>query len=302
MGTSYRISVVAGELDREALQEDIQARLDRIDTLMSSWVSTSDINRINSSDRDEPITVDPETAQVLNHSLSIADLTSGAFDISMSPLIELWGFGTRDLEAFPQDDAIRELLTQTGPGTFSVTGQTVTKLHPKVTLNVSAIAKGYAVDKVHELLTEKGFTDHLVEVGGEVFAAGISIHRKPWRVGLEAPDPVSRTPEVHQVVRLSGMAVATSGNYRNFFWHEGKQYTHIIDPRTGYPIPSYVTSVSVIAKDCMSADAMATACMVLGVEASLKLMEEVPDAECMLVEEKDGKQLTHFSSGMGSYL
>ena len=98
------------------------------------------------------------------------------------------------------------------------------------------------------------------------------------------------------------MAVATSGNYRNFFWHEGKQYTHIIDPRTGYPIPSYVTSVSVIAKDCMSADAMATACMVLGVEASLKLMEEVPDAECMLVEEKDGKQLTHFSSGMGSYL
>ena len=303
MGTTYKITLITSEsADRSDIQEQVQSVLDEIDEAMSNWIETSDVSRLNHAPQGVAVSISESTARVLARSLEVNQLTHGAFDITMSPLIEVWGFGTHQLDQFPSPTEIAHRLELTGPDMITLSGNTASKRLEDVNVNLSAIAKGFAVDRVHQTLLELGYNQHLIEVGGEVATSGSNAKGLPWRLGLEAPDPESRTPRLHQVIRVSGVAVATSGNYRNYFTYNGKLYSHIIDPRTGYPVEPTIASVSIVASDCMTADALATACMVLGVQDSLDLVERIDGVECVLVEEQDGQQRTHMSSGMGEYL
>ncbi len=304
MGTSYRVTVVVNThlIDTELLGNQIQEEVDKVDNLMSNWKENSDISLLNRAPAHETVTVSDHTSKVLKKAFATSELTAGAFDVTMSPLIELWGFGTTAFESFPAAVDIQEKLKLTGPQSFMLEDTRVTKLVPGVTINMSAIAKGYAVDLVHQLLAREEVIDHMIEIGGEVYVAGKSVHRKPWRIGLEAPDFEARTPVVHNIVHISDVGLATSGNYRNYFTYEGQLYTHILDPRTGYPVPPALASVSVIARDCMTADALATAFMVMGPKASLALVEQLSGVECVMVVEASGSQDILMSSGMEAYL
>ncbi|MEM9703843.1 MAG: FAD:protein FMN transferase, partial [Planctomycetota bacterium] len=240
MGTTYRV-VVPGVTDpalSAQLKEGIDTRLEGINSLMSTWRPDSEISRFNASEAvDHPIPISQETFGVVAAADLIKRFTGGAFDVSVAPVVSLWSFGPdRRPRAVPTDDAIaaaRELVGDVGisivPGEFGLT-----KTAPGSAIDLSAIAKGYGVDAIAETLRDLGAAEYLVEIGGDLIAAGRNPDDKPWRIAIERPDPSTR--EIQRLVDVSGFGMATSGDYRNYFEQDGVRYAHIIDPRTGLPI------------------------------------------------------------------
>jgi thiamine biosynthesis lipoprotein len=213
--------------------------------------------------------------QVFNKAQYVSQETDGAFDITVAPLVNLWGFGFKTGEN-PSKQKIDSLMQYIGYQTVSLNNKKVRKVHPNTMLDAAAIAKGYACDVIAQLFRDKGIKNFMVEIGGEVITCGNSPKRIPWKIGVTKPvdDSLNTQQEQQAVLNVTDMAMATSGNYRNFYYKGGKKYAHTIDPKTGYPVQHSLLSATVLAKDCATADAFATAFMVMGIEKAKKVLEK----------------------------
>jgi FAD:protein FMN transferase len=291
MGTTFAVKVVVGARGealsgaRQAeVRTTIEQKLDEVNQKMSTYLDSSELSRFNQFRGTEAFPVSPETLAVFAEAQRISAATDGAFDITVGPLVNLWGFGPdpppKDL---PSEKELDRLRAQIGWGKIEVdtANSALRKLHPEIYCDLSAIAKGYAVDRVAEALSEMGFSRYMVEVGGEVRTMGRNVAGEPWRIAIERPQAGERA--FQRVVPLSGMAMATSGDYRNFFERDGLRWSHEIDPRTGRPAQHRLASVSVFDEQCMRADGYATALMVLGEETGFRVAVEQGLAALFLV-------------------
>ncbi|MFP6775644.1 MAG: FAD:protein FMN transferase [PS1 clade bacterium] len=267
MGTTYSVKVVSGS-ELRVTKEEIDERLKEINKVFSNWDPYSELSLLDSEPVNEWVQASDELIFVLNESKKIMHKTAGAFDPGIGRVIDVWGFGPRRVYEMPDRNEIEDAVRLSSL-TNLVIGNTKIKKTVDIHINLSAIAKGYAVDEIAELLKRKGITDFLVEIGGEVVALGKNIEQQ-WTVGIEMPNSESAIP-----ITLNNKAIATSGNYRNFFIWEGEKYNHIIEPGTGLPVRSDLASVSVIHPQTMIADAYATAMMVMGSERSIVLAKQL---------------------------
>ena len=263
---------------------------------MSTWDPESEISLFNASEEFGPFPVSSPFAEVVTRALEFSDSTSGAFDPTLQPLLNVWGFGSDSEEhKMPSSEEIDRALASTGADmVWLEDGTNLWKAAPAVGLDLGAIAKGHGVDMIGQLLHSAGYENWFVEIGGEVAARGVNPKGNPWRIGIQHP----AGDELEGILNLTNGAVATSGDYRNYIEHDGKLYAHIIEPWTGQAIYTNTASVTVMAPSCLDADAAATALFVLGADEGLVWVEEHPEAEAMfLVRNEDGTLTGRFSSG-----
>ncbi len=276
MGTTFSIKVIAAPegIDLAGLREDIETALDGINNAMSTYLGDSELSRFNASDSVDWIEVSPELCHAIEAARVVSEFTAGAFDVTVGPLVNLWGFGpTESTNEPPPNDVIAAAMQDIGYAKLHADCSipALRKDTPGVYVDLSAFAKGHAVDVVAELLDGRNLPDYLIEIGGEMRMRGTNAHSEPWAIAVETPDRAGRS--IQTVVHLTDSAMATSGDYRNYFEHEGRFYSHTIDPRTGYPVTHDAASVTVIAQTAAFADAAATALLVLGPDAGMKLAE-----------------------------
>lgn len=276
MGTSYSVQLanLPPDVALDVLHQAIEAELMRINAQMSTYDPNSDLSRFNQSSATDWIAVPPELAVVSAQAQRVSQLSHGAFDVTVGGLVNLWGFGPSfRAEQAPTPEEIAQQLAVTGYDKLAVRHDppALRKTHPRVSVDLSAIAKGYAVDRLAKLLNEHKITDYLIEVGGELRAAGQHPER-PWRIAIERPESGQRG--VFRILSLHDISMATSGDYRNFFEQDGVLYSHTIDPHQGRPVDHRLASVTVLDESCMRADAWATALLVLGPKSGLALAEE----------------------------
>ncbi|MCF1184749.1 FAD:protein FMN transferase [Marichromatium gracile] len=291
MGTHYSVKLygLPDTLSVEQLQAQIDARLEQVNDLMSTYRPDSELSRFNASDSGDWFPVSLELAALVALAERISIFSIGAFDVTVGPAVNLWGFGPgQPPEQLPSDAQLAEVRERIGfPRLeYRLDPPALRKEKPGVYVDLSGIAKGHGVDQVAAVLEAAGVTDYLAEVGGELRASGTKPDATPWRIAIERPEPGVR--EVHRIVTLHDAAMATSGDYRNFYEHDGKLYSHTINPITARPVTHTLASVSVIAADCAQADALATALLVLGPEAGLALAEAHDIAAFFVVREGDG--------------
>lgn len=305
MGTTYRIRVYptrnkqALSLSAEEVHRQLQEEMDHQVGLFSNWVPESDISRFNAHHSPTPFTLNKETAIVIKNSLRLADLTGGAFDPTLGELIELHGFGKRKITLPPTPQEIREAREDSGYRQLRLEGNQLSKLRPRLALNLSAVAKGYTVDAVFHRLEKMGFQSFLVEIGGELRVKGHPPGKEYWRIGIEQPDYNESGRSLHAVAGLRDLAMATSGDYRNYRTQGGKRYSHILDPKTGRSVRTVVASATVVGPACLESDALATALMVLGTRRALRLIEKLPGFEALILEHHGDGFREFKSSGMG---
>jgi len=296
MGTTWHVTYLprTGAADPAAVQAQLESLLVAVNDSMSTWQTDSEISRFNRSRPGHWFAVSAPFAEVVAAALAIGELTGGAYDVTVGPLVELWGFGpARPLIDLPSAAAIRERRDQVGQQYLELDLEQgrIRRLRA-VELDLSSIAKGYAVDVLAEALQAQRITDFLVEVGGEMRVAGQSPRGDAWRVAVERPQPGARS--VALGIALTDAAVATSGDYRNYFEVDGRRYSHSIDPRSGWPVQHDLVSVTVIAADAMHADAWATALTVLGAEDAMALAEAQGLAVYLL--RRDGERIVPLNS------
>ena len=273
-----------------AIRDTVQSRLDRVETLMSTWDSTSELSRFNRSRDTSAVALSTETMEVLAVAAEVGRASGGAFDVTVAPLVYSWGFGpgspaTGGPPALSKLDSLRSLVGFDRI-LLDLQAGTAAKANPAVAVDLSAVAKGYAVDRAADGIARLGVTDFALEVGGEVRASGLRPDGAPWRVAVEAPLVGSRA--ILRVLEVRNEAVATSGDYRNFFDVEGTRYAHIIDPRTGRPVGWKGFSVTVLHSDAARADAWATALSVLGPHEGLVLAKAQGLAALFVITREDG--------------
>ncbi|MEQ1902647.1 MAG: FAD:protein FMN transferase [Pirellulaceae bacterium] len=265
----YQIKVVAPESTAvDSLKKEIEIVFDLLNRQMSTYLPDSEISRFNNSSTTDWFTVSPATAKVVSRALEVSVKTQGAFDITVKPVVERWNFGANKGEfQMPTPEETQSLLARVGFEKLAVRLEppAIRKTIPDLQVDLSAIAKGYAVDLASIRLAELSFQNHFVEIGGEVRAAGKKPDGSKWRVGIEKP--LEGVRDVERIVELSDVSMATSGDYRNFRMIGNQRYSHTIDPKTARPVENQMASASVIAADCMSADAFATSAMVMGPKA-----------------------------------
>ena len=290
-GTTYNITYQSDE----DLHKEVLAKLKEVDGALSMFNEKSTITKINNN---EDVTPSEMFTDVFQLAQKISQETNGSFDITVAPLVNIWGFGFKKGEE-PSKHAIDSLKALIGYQKVSYDGKRVAKKDPRITLDCSAIAKGYGADVVARLLDEKGIKNYLVEIGGEVVTRGISEKRVPWKIGVTKPteDP-TETGDLQTVLNVTDKAMATSGNYRNFYYKGGKKYAHTIDPKTGYPVQHNILSATVLCDECARADAFATAFMVMGLERAKKVLEKNPDLMVYFIYDKNGQNDVWFSPSL----
>ena len=302
MGTTWHVTV-AGRGAVAGLQEKIDRRLEQINQSLSTYREDSEINRFGRfAQAGEPFPATRDFLAVMTTAKRVHALSGGAWDGTLRPLVDLWGFGPEPpVREPPPPERIAALLADVGFDQIEIRPGALVKRRGSVTLDLSSIAKGYGVDQVAKVIRDEGFRDFLVEIGGEVYGAGSRPDGRPWRVGINRPRAEAAPDEIYRVASLRDAAFATSGDYRNFFVRDGVRYSHVLDPRTGRPVANGVVSVSVLAPDCTLADGLATAVMVMGTEAGVILLERLPGVEgLVVVETKDGRLEDHSTSGFRS--
>ena len=307
MGTRYRVLLhqdAVAPAQQGNLRVNIDARLAFLDrSLFSTYVNDSQLSVLNRQVPGVPMTVAKEVIDVLFTAGEVFRQSGGAFDITVKPLVDLWGFGDPAVaQGIPAPEMIELALSQTGMRNVFVNTEhgTVMKGHD-LSIDLSAIAKGFAVDDISRLLESRKITDYLVEIGGEVRIRGSRPGGQPWQVAIEAPVPGQATPFQALQTGNRPLAIAASGNYRNFFMHEGIRYSHTIDPDTGWPVSHNLASVTVIAESAMLADAWATALAVLGPETGMELANELQLAAYFIVDGASGFSALH-SAAFNRYL
>lgn len=277
-------------------QKEIEAELQKVDNSLSPFNKTSIISRIN---RNEKVKVDEMFSEVFQLAEKISGDTDGAFDITVAPMVNAWGFGFKTGNP-PTRQTIDSLRAIVGFHTISLKDGYIIKKNPKTMLDCSAIAKGYGSDVVARFLKKKGVQNFMVEIGGEIVVNGNNEKLQPWRIGINKPtdDSLNTNQTIQDVVSVSNIAMATSGNYRNFYYKNGKKYAHTIDPKTGYPVQHNILSATVFADDCAIADAYATSFMVLGLDGAKKILEKHPELCAYLIysDQKGSNQIWYSPS------
>ena len=300
MGTTYSVKFfeALGRNQAKALADVFPSTLTRIDALMSTYKPDSELSRFNQHDATSPFPVSDETLAVFKRALEVSRQTDGAFDITVGPIVNAYGFGPDGPTTPPDDDVLAELRKRVGYQQIELdeAEKTVRKKIPNLYCDLSAIAKGCAVDQVALALSAIGIKNYMVEVGGEVRAAGVNDRGTPWRIGIEQPTPGQRG--VQRVLPLENMSLATSGDYRNYREVDGVRISHTIDPRTGRPVQHNLVSVSVLHAECAYADAYATALTVLGPEEGFAFAAEQRLTALFIFREADGAFTEKWTPGL----
>lgn len=275
---------------RHPLERQITGILERIDKSMSTYDPNSLLSRIN---RNDPTArLDEDLIRLLNIGKEVSEKSGGAFDMTVAPLVNAWGFGFTDRQKVTQA-VVDSLLVFTGFEKISIEGDRLIKQDPRIMIDPNAIAPGYVVDIVSEFLESTGVVNYLVEIGGELRCKGKNPKGLAWRVGIDKPLENTFERQIQQVLHLSDISVATSGNYRKFYEENGVKYSHTINPKTGYPARSNLLSATVLTKECVYADAYATVFMVLGLDRSKELAAKMPELEVFFIyaDESGGLQV-----------
>jgi len=291
MGTTFNITLVdpPAELDLDQLNTAIQDTLEHIEDIASTYRENSEVSRFNSDSSTDWIRVTPEFCHMISAANDISFMTQGAFDITVGPLVNLWGFGPENPEnEIPTDEAIAVAQARVGYETLETDcdQSVMRKSTATAYVDLSGWAKGYAVDQVAKLLDAQKLTNYLVEIGGELSIRGHNAEQRKFSIAVEKP--LSNTEMAYRLMRLSDVSVATSGDYRNFFEHDGQRYSHSIDPRTGHPVSDELAGVTVVSTNTAYADAVATAFLVLGFDEGLALAEKLRIAAYFLVRTDNG--------------
>jgi FAD:protein FMN transferase len=291
MGTTYTVKIAGravGEAEAAAARAAVEDVLAGVVDRMSAYLPESELGRFNRHHATTPFALSPDTLAVLATAQRVSELSRGAFDVTVAPVVDAWGFGPTKVQRIVPEAERSALAPRVGYWRLAVDAEagTATKARPDLQADLSGVAKGYAVDRAALALEGLGFTDYLVEAGGELRTRGRNAEGRPWQIGVEQPD--AAPPRARQVVPLSGQAMATSGDYRIWFEREGRRYSHEIDPATGLPIRHGLASVTVVAADCAFADAMATALIVLGPEDGFALARRERIAAYFVTRHADG--------------
>ena len=292
-GTTYHITY---QCDSN-MAAGIKAELLKVDQSLSPFNDKSVITAVN---QNKAVQLDSMFLDVYNLALQISDETDGAFDITVAPLVNAWGFGFKNstLPSPYQVDSLRQIV---GYQKVSLENGHIKKKDPRIMLDCSAIAKGYGCDVIAKYLRSRGVKNFMVEIGGEIVTSGLNPDRLPWKVGVTKPsdDSLSTSHELQTVLNVTDMAMATSGNYRNFYYKGGKKYAHTIDPKTGFPVQHNILSATVIAKSCAEADAYATSFMVMGLEKAQKVMERRPELMAYIIySDQNGENAVWYSPSL----
>lgn len=292
-GTVYNITY---QSDKN-LQKEIEAELQKVDASLSPFNKSSIISKVN---RNEKVEVNSMFTDVFNLAQKISEETGGAFDITVAPLVNAWGFGFKN-DTKPTPAAIDSLKQIIGYKKVRLDGKQIVKNDKRIMLDCSAIAKGYGSDAVARLLRSKGIENFMVEIGGEIVTRGINEKRLPWKIGVTKPvdDSLNTNQEIQTILNVTNKAMATSGNYRNFYYKDGKKYAHTIDPITGYPVQHNILSATVLADNCATADAYATAFMVMGLEKAKAILDRHPELMVYFIySDKNGKNAVWYSPSL----
>jgi FAD:protein FMN transferase len=300
MGTTYHVTVIGKELPAD-LGDQIGAVLADVNRRMSTYIDDSELMQLNRSPVGDAVRVSPQLMAVLVMAREIYVATGGAFDPSVGPLVNLWGFGPDyKPDQVPDGESIAAARAELGFDSLLLDESALTVVRQKdIDLDLSAIAKGYGADRVAELLNSQGINRYMVEVGGELALSGMNNKGSPWQIAIERPAPGAR--DVQVVASFSDVGVATSGDYRNYFEQDGKRYSHTIDPRTGHPITHSLASVTVVAESSAKADGLATAFMVMGADSALQFAEAHGIAIMTLSKSSEGFDVA-YSLAFSPYL
>ena len=292
-GTVYHITYQSSR----NLQQDIEAELAKVDASLSPFNKRSIITAVN---QNRDTVINKMFADVFTLAMKISDVTDGAFHITVAPLVNAWGFGFKG-GTMPTRHQVDSLKSLVGYRKVSLANGRVSKTDPRIMLDCSSIAKGYGCDVVAKYLSARGIDNYMVEIGGEIVTHGISEKRLPWKIGVTKPvdDSLSVNQELQTVINVTDKAMATSGNYRNFYYKNGRKYAHTIDPATGYPVQHTILSSTVIADDCATADAYATAFMVMGLDKAKAVLSRHPELMAyFILAGADGANDVWFSPNM----
>ena len=292
-GTIYHLTYQSAK----PLQEGIDNALKEVDASLSPFNKESVITAINNNTSTD---TNAMFVEVFTLAQEVSKETGGAFDITVAPLVNLWGFGFKNIDNVSQEK-VDSLLPFVGYQKVKLVEGKIQKEHPETMLDCSAIAKGYGVDAVGKYLETQGISNYMVEIGGEVRVRGFNPRGELWHVGINKPndDPASINNDIEQVIQITQLAMATSGNYRNYYEKDGKKYAHTIDPHTGYPVQHSILSSTVLAKDCATADAYATAFMVLGMDKAKKVLDKHPELMAFFIySDKDGEMKEWMTEGL----
>lgn len=291
-GTIYHFTYQSNE----DLQPELEAELQKVDQSLSPFNQSSIISKVN---RNENVAVDKMFKEVFLLAENISKETQGAFDITVAPMVNIWGFGFKK-GTEPTKEAIDSIRAYIGYKKVSLVNDYIKKQDKRTMLDCSAIAKGYGSDVVARYLKKKGIQNFMVEIGGEIVTSGKNEKQSKWRIGINKPtdDSLNTSNELQNVIDVTNIAMATSGNYRNFYYKNGKKYAHTIDPKTGYPVQHNILSATVLSKTCAQADAYATAFMVLGLDGAKEILAKHPDLLAYLIfaDEKGNNKIWYSPS------
>ena len=300
-GTTYHMTYQSPSPDSLDLKKEIDALLAQFDQSLSSYIDTSNLSLINRNIIDK---TDPYLEEVFAEARRVYEISGGAFDITVGPLVDAWGFGPgRKMEM--SHEVVDSLMQFVGMDKVSLMDGRIVKSNPGMRIDVNAIAQGYSVDVVCDYLSDLGIRNFLVEIGGEIRTRGKSPRGDDWKVGIDKPVEGNVIPgqNLQEVVRLADKALASSGNYRKFYEFEGEKVVHTIDPATGYTKPSNLLSVTIITDECMTADAYSTTCMVLGLEKAKEFVQSLDGVEALFIfSDEDGLFLDWMTEGMKALL
>lgn len=297
MGTTYQIKYFSQS--NADIKAEVDSVLIAVNASLSTYIPSSTISRFNQATTFS--VVDDYFLSNFNKAVVIGRESDGAFDMTVMPLVNAWGFGFKKMANLVDSALIDSLLQNIGPDKIWLRNDTLYKSKPEVMVDFSALAKGFGVDEVSRFLMAKGIKQFMVEIGGELFASGSKPFDEDWLVGIEKPidDPSGMQKEVELVLPLKDKAMATSGNYRNFYVRDGKKFAHEINPKTGYPVNHNLLSATVIANDCMTADAWATAFMVMGFEEAKRISQTKKDLEVAFIyADEKGQNRLYLSEGL----
>jgi len=289
MGTTYSIALYSKDPrhTQAEIQKKVETVLAQVNAQMSTYDPDSELSRFNRHESTQPVVISRALERVIGRALAIAEQTDGLLDVTVGPLVNLWGFGPQAKpEQVPTAEELEAVRDYVGYRKLRIENHQLTKAHPKVYVDLSTIAKGYGVDRVAYLLDDLEITQYLIEIGGEIRTRGGKPDGQPWRLAVEKP--VSTERSIQEIVSFNEGALATSGDYRNFYEENGRRYSHIINPLTAEPIQHNLVSVSVYTEDCMSADAYATALLVMGTEQAKAFVEKHQLAALLVYKTDDG--------------
>ncbi len=297
MGTTYSIKLVEENIDSIYIHNSIENILENINSQMSTYIDSSCISKFNNLEVGDSLNIKSDFNHVFNKSHYYHSLTNGSFEVTIKPLIDLWGFEKPDYRTnIPDSSSIKRALTNIGINNIKIRDGYIYKMN-EVSLDFSALAKGYAVDKIATFLKDNLIYNFMVEIGGELSLYGYNSEDKKWSIGVQNPSLNNISSTLNLL--LTNKTIATSGNYRNFFTYKGKSYSHIISPTTGYPIDNNILSVTVISDQCIDADALATTLIVMNIEDGINLIEKLEGTEVFYIT-KENENL--YSKGFKTFV